>query len=78
MVAMLAAAVRMLGSPMLEAAPRYAPTPTCSTTRATGSMVETLSSTWPKSKVQLSGVTPNDSRTDWKNATERSEREKER
>ncbi len=58
-VTMEAAAVRTRGSPTRWAAPRYAPTPTFSTTWATVTMVVTSVSTLEKSNVQVdNGVSP--------------------
>lgn len=63
-VTMEAAAVRTLGSPIRCAAPRYAPTPTFSTTRAVANMVSTSTRTLVKSNVQPEGgVTPKEVRT---------------
>lgn len=54
-----AAAVRMVGSETRCAAPRYAATPTFSTSRATGAIAETLVRTAEKSKVHPEiGVPP--------------------
>ena len=59
MVTMEAAEVRTRGSSMRCAAPRYAPTPTFSTTWATVTMVSTSTSTLEKSNVQVdNGVSP--------------------
>ena len=58
-VAMEAASVRMCESPMRCAAPRYAPTPVCSTTPAVEISVDTSVRAFEKSTVQPSiGVTP--------------------
>ena len=74
-VTMDAAAVRTVLSATSCAAPRYAPTPTSSTRRATGNMVGTSVSTLVKSNLQVErGVTPNEVRNDC-NAN-RSQREK--
>lgn len=58
MVAMEAATVRMRGSPTSCAAPRYAPTPTTSTSRALFNMVSTSVSKVDRSNVQVNGVPP--------------------
>jgi len=64
-VTMLAAALRTFGSWTRCAAPRYAPTPTCSTIRATVIMVETSVRAEEKSKVQPpGGFFPNEVRRD--------------
>lgn len=63
MVTMEAAAVRTFGSWMRCAAPRYAPTPTFSTTRAIAAMVETSTRALEKSNVQPEGAfSPNEVR----------------
>ena len=72
MVKMDAAAVRMTGSCTRCAAPRYAPTPTFSTRRATGAMVATSVSTLVKSNLQVErGFSPNEVMIDC-NASQRS------
>ena len=66
MVTMEAAAVRTRGSSMRCAAPRYAPTPTFSTTWATVNMVSTSTSTLEKSNVQVdNGVSPKPTIISW-------------
>ena len=65
-VRMEAAAVRTSWSPTRCAAPRYAPTPTCSTSRAVDTMVDTSVRTLEKSNEQpWTGVPPNEVMTDW-------------
>jgi hypothetical protein len=66
MVTMVAAAVRTRGSWTRCAAPRYAPTPTCSTTRATVTMVDTSVRADEKSNLQpVGGLAPNEVMMAW-------------
>jgi hypothetical protein len=65
-VTMVAAAVRTRGSWTRCAAPRYAATPTCSTTRAIVTMVDTSVRADEKSNEQPEGgVAPNEVMMDW-------------